>query len=43
MEKSMIQDLDGMRTSLGYRNTFTTSFHEGGYELKKYLHHLTKV
>ncbi len=31
MEKSMIQDLDGMRLSLGFRNTFTTSSHEGGY------------
>lgn len=31
MEKSMIHDLDGMRVSLGYKNTFTTSFHDGGY------------
>ena len=37
MEKSMIMDLDTMRTSMGYRNTFTTSFHDGGYELKKYV------
>lgn len=36
MEKSMIMDLDNMRTSMGYKNTFTTSFHDGGYELKKY-------
>lgn len=39
MEKSMIQDLDAMRTSMGYKNTFTTSFHDGGYELKKYVTH----
>ncbi len=31
MEKSMIQDLEGMRTSMGYRKTFTTSFNAGGY------------
>lgn len=41
MEKSMIQDLDNMRTSVGYKNTFTTSFHDGGYELRKYYFHLT--
>lgn len=35
MEKSMIQDLDVMRTSMGYRKTFTTSFNPGGYELRK--------
>lgn len=38
MEKSMIQDLDYMRTSMGYKNTFTTSFHDGGFELKKYIY-----
>lgn len=37
MEQSMIQDLDSMRNSLGYKNTFTTSFRDGGYELKKYI------
>lgn len=37
MEKSMIQDLDNIRTSIGFKNTFTTSSRDGGYDLRRYL------
>lgn len=37
MEKSMIQDLENVRTSIGFKNTFTTSSRDGGYDLRKYI------